>query len=86
MFTESATVILSLGKTRAIQAASWHVNFTTGVDADYEGLLAENREICKRQMTKKASPDVPPYRAVFSFTVRLHGFPRCPPVAFLLFI
>jgi hypothetical protein len=36
----------------------------TDAIADFEGLLAVNREICKPQMSEKAPPDVPPYCAV----------------------
>jgi len=41
------------------------VNFSTDAIADFEGLLAVNREICKQQMSEKAPPDAPPYCAVF---------------------
>jgi hypothetical protein len=44
---------------------SWRVNFSIDAIADFEGLLAVNREICKQQISKKAPPDVPPYCAVF---------------------
>ncbi len=55
----------NLRKHRAIKVVSWRVNFSTDAIADFEGLLAVNREICKQQMSKKAPPDVPPYCAVF---------------------
>ena len=54
-----------IGKYRAIKVVSWRVNFSTDAIADFEGLLAVNREICKQQMSEKAPPDVPPYCAVF---------------------
>ena len=54
-----------LRKYRAIKVVSWRVNFSTDAIADFEGLLAVNREICKQQMSEKAPPDVPPYCAVF---------------------
>ncbi len=43
------------------------MNFSTDAIADFEGLLAVNREICKQQMSEKAPPDVPPYCAVFPY-------------------
>ena len=55
----------SVRKYRAIKVVSWRVNFSTDAIADFEGLLAVNREICKQQMSEKAPPDVPPYCAVF---------------------
>jgi hypothetical protein len=54
-----------LGKYRTIKVVSWRVNFSTDAIADFEGLLAVNREICKQQMLEKAPPDAPPYCAVF---------------------
>ena len=54
-----------LRKYRAIKVVSWRVNFSTDAIADFEGLLAVNREICKQQMSEKAPQDVPPYCAVF---------------------
>ena len=38
-------------KYRAIKVISWRVNFLTDAIADFEGLLAVNREICKQQMS-----------------------------------
>ena len=61
VYTERKT----LRKYRAIKVVSWRVNFSTDAIADFEGLLAVNREICKQQMSEKAPPDVPPYCAVF---------------------
>ena len=40
-----------LRKYRAIKVVSWRVNFSTDAIADFEGLLAVNREICKQQMS-----------------------------------
>ena len=59
------TINKALRKYRAIKVVSWRVNFPTDAIADFEGLLAVNREICKQQMSEKAPPDVPPYCAVF---------------------
>jgi hypothetical protein len=39
------------GKYRTIKVVSWRVNFSTDAIADFEGLLAVNREICKQQMS-----------------------------------
>ena len=39
---------LVLRKYRAIKVVSWRVNFSSGALADFEGLLAVNRKICKR--------------------------------------
>ena len=56
--------VISLRKYRAIKVVSWRVNFSTDAIADFEGLLAVNREICMQQMSEKAPPDAPPYCAV----------------------
>ena len=40
-----------LWKYRAIKVVSWRVNFSTDAIANFEGLLAVNREICKQQMS-----------------------------------
>jgi len=58
-------LISTLRKYRIIKVVSWRVNFSIDAIADFEGLLAVNREICKQQISKKAPPDVPPYWAVF---------------------
>ncbi|MBO7669991.1 MAG: hypothetical protein J6S60_05325 [Oscillospiraceae bacterium] len=62
--SHSYILLLSLRKYRAIKVVSWQVYFSTDAIADFEGLLAVNREICKQQMSEKAPPDVPPYCAV----------------------
>ena len=44
----TARVVEALRKYRAIKVVSWRVNFLSGALADFEGLLAVNRKICKR--------------------------------------
>ena len=40
------------------------MDFSSDANANFEGLLAVNREICMPQMAEKTSPDVPPNCAV----------------------
>ena len=54
-----------------IKVVSWRVNFLIYAIADFEGLLAVNREIYKQQMSEKAPPDAPPYCAVFP-KIKMH--------------
>jgi len=36
------------------------MDFSSDANANFEGLLAVNREICMMQMAEKTSPDAPP--------------------------
>jgi hypothetical protein len=38
----------NLRKYRTIKVVSWRVNFSSGADADFAGLLAVNQESCIR--------------------------------------
>ncbi len=40
------------------------MDFSSDANANFEGLLEVNREICMPQMAEKTSPDVPPNCAV----------------------
>ena len=40
------------------------MDFSSDANANFEGLLDVNREICMPQMAEKISPDVPPNCAV----------------------
>ena len=40
------------------------MDFSSDANANFEGLLAVNREICMTQMAEKTSPDAPPNCAV----------------------
>jgi len=40
------------------------MDFSSDANANFEGLLEVNREICMPQMAEKASPDAPPNCAV----------------------
>jgi hypothetical protein len=40
------------------------MDFSSDANANFEGLLDVNREICMPQMAEKASPDAPPNCAV----------------------
>ena len=40
------------------------MDFSSDANADFEGLLEVNREICMPQMAEKTEPDVPPNCAV----------------------
>ena len=40
------------------------MDFSSDANANFEGLLAVNREICMMQMAEKTSPDAPPNCAV----------------------
>ena len=40
------------------------MDFSSDANANFEGLLEVNREICMLQMAEKTSPDVPPNCAV----------------------
>ena len=42
------------------------MDFSSDANANFEGLLAVNREICMMQMAEKTSPDAPPNCAVVS--------------------
>jgi len=42
----------------------WRMDFSSDANANFEGLLAVNREICMPQMAEKTSPDAPPNCAV----------------------
>ena len=40
------------------------MDFSSDANANFEGLLDVNREICMMQMAEKTSPDAPPNCAV----------------------
>ena len=46
------------------------MDFSSDANANFEGLLAVNREICMTQMAEKTSPDAPPNCAVVPLTKR----------------
>ncbi|HJH67073.1 MAG TPA: hypothetical protein OGM06_02525 [Clostridiales bacterium] len=52
------------------------MDFSSDANANFEGLLDVNREICMPQMAEKTSPDAPPNCAVvpYAFIVP-HAFP-----------
>ena len=43
------------------------MDFSSDANANFEGLLEVNREICMPQMAEKASPDAPPNCAVVPY-------------------
>ena len=43
------------------------MDFSSDANANFEGLLAVNREICMPQMAEKTSPDAPPSCAVLPY-------------------
>ena len=49
------------------------MNFSSDAMADFEGLLAVNREICMMQMAEKTSPDAPPNCAVVPLVRERHN-------------
>jgi len=64
----------------------WRVDFSSGIDADFAGLLAVNQESCIKWMAEKAPPDVPSYCAVFPASPALSAtaagaFMRCTAIA-----
>ena len=44
------------------------MDFSSDANANFEGLLAVNREICMMQMAEKTSQDAPPNCAVVPYT------------------
>ena len=44
------------------------MDFSSDANANFEGLLAVNREICMPQMAEKTSPDAPPNCAVVPYS------------------
>ena len=55
---------LFLGQHRTNEVVGWRMDFSSDANANFEGLLAVNREICMPQMAEKTSPDAPPNCAV----------------------
>ncbi|MBS6567906.1 MAG: hypothetical protein KH341_11650 [Faecalibacterium sp.] len=49
---------------RTNEVVGWRMDFSSDANANFEGLLAVNREICMTQMAEKTSPDAPPNCAV----------------------
>ena len=49
------------------------MDFSSDANANFEGLLAVNREICMTQMAEKTSPDAPPSCAVVPKKKQLHN-------------
>ena len=49
---------------RTNEVVGWRMDFSSDANANFEGLLAVNREICMPQMAEKTSPDAPPNCAV----------------------
>ena len=49
---------------RANEVVGWRMDFSSDANANFEGLLEVNREICMPQMAEKTSPDAPPNCAV----------------------
>jgi len=52
------------------------MDFSSDANANFEGLLAVNREICMMQMAEKTSPDAPPNCAVVPKNFCKHGRKR----------
>ena len=50
------------------------MDFSSDANANFEGLLDVNREICMPQMAEKTSPDAPPNCAVVPQIVFLQTF------------
>ena len=49
---------------RTNEVVGWRMDFSSDANANFEGLLAVNREICMTQMAEKTSTDAPPNCAV----------------------
>ncbi len=47
------------------------MDFSSDANANFEGLLEVNREICVPQRTEKTSPDAPPNCAAVPYTLLL---------------
>ena len=59
------------------------MDFSSDANANFEGLLAVNREICMTQMAEKTSPDAPPNCAVvplYSFCMDWQHYAGIPPL------
>jgi len=63
LFNEIPNVRL-LRQHRTNEVVGWRMDFSSDANANFEGLLAVNREICMTQMAEKTSPDAPPNCAV----------------------
>ena len=61
------------------------MDFSSDANANFEGLLAVNREICMPQMAEKTSPDAPPNCAVVPKVVLPRKHTDAAFAAFLLY-
>ena len=57
---------LILRQYRTNEVIGWRMDFSSDANADFEGLLEVNQEICMPQMAEKTEPDAPPNCAVVS--------------------
>ena len=53
-----------LRQRRTNEVVGRRMDFSSDANANFEGLLEVNREICMPQMAEKTSPDAPPNCAV----------------------
>ena len=56
-----------LWQRRANEVVGRRMDFSSDANANFEGLLDVNREICMPQMAEKTSPDAPPNCAVLPY-------------------